>query len=203
MKTTHLGALIFTLFLGACVTINIYFPAAEAREAAEKIVEDILQKVPAKPKVQPPAADDKGASRERNMPATRLGSVLDFFVPSAHAAKPNFSVDTPEIRRIQASLKRRHGALSPYFRSGAIGLTGDGRVEVRDPKAISLRDRAKVNKLVARENSDRNALYTAIAKANGHPEWKADVQAVFARTWIDKAAKGTWYRKGNGKWARK
>ncbi len=203
MKTTRLGSVIFMLFLSACVTINIYFPAAQAQEAAEKIVEDILEKVPAKPKVQPPAPDDKGAALERKGSADWLGSMLDFFVSNAHAAKPNFSVDTPEIRRIQASLKQRHRALSPYFRSGAIGLTQDGKVAVRDPNAISLRDRAKVNKLVADENSGRNALYTAIAKANGHPEWKADVQAVFARTWVDKAARGTWHRKRNGKWAQK
>lgn len=203
MKTTRLGSLIFTLFLSACVTINIYFPAAQAQEAAEKIVEDILEKVPAKPKVQPPATNDKGAALERKASTAWLEPVLDFFVPAAHAAQPNFSVNTPEIRRIQAGLKQRHGALSPHFRSGAIGLTQDGMVAVRDPNAISLRDRAKVNKLVADENRGRNALYTAIAKANGHPEWKGDVQAVFARTWIDKAERGWWYRKVGGRWAQK
>ena len=41
------------------------------------------------------------------------------------------------------------------------------------------------------------------AKANGHPEWKGDVQAVFARTWIDKAERGWWYRKVGGRWAQK
>jgi len=203
MKTTRLGSLIFTLLLSACVTINIYFPAAEAQEAAEKIVEDILEKVPAKPKVQPPATDDEGAALDRSSAGAWLEPVLDFFVPAAHAAQPNFSVNTPEIRRIQASLKQRHGALRPHFRSGAIGLTQNGMIAVRDPNAISLRDRAKVNKLVADENSGRNALYKAIAKANGHPEWKGDVQAVFARTWIDKAERGTWYRKSSGQWAQK
>ena len=202
MKTTRLGSLVLMLFLSACVTINIYFPAAQAQEAAEKIVEDILEKTPAKPEVKTPPADDKGAALETGQSAVWLGAVLEFLVPSAHAAQPNFNVDTPEIRRIQASLKQRHGALAPHYRSGAVGLTQNGLVTLRDPNAVSLRDRAKVKKLVADENGGRSALYAAIAKANGHPEWKKDVQAVFARTWIDKAEPGWWYQ-SKGKWRQK
>jgi len=202
MKTTRLGSLALLLFLSACVTINIYFPAAQAQEAAERIVEDILEKVPAKPEIKTPAAEDEGAALERGEAHHWLGAVLDFLVPSAHAGQPDFSVDSPEIRKIQASLKRRHGALAPHYRSGAVGLTNNGLVKLRDPDAVSLRDRNKVKKLVAAENRERNALYTAIAKANGHPEWKKDVQKVFARTWIDKAEKGWWYQGKRG-WVQK
>jgi uncharacterized protein YdbL (DUF1318 family) len=140
---------------------------------------------------------------QRDTPIAWNQLVLDFFIPMAHAAQPNFSVDSPEIRHLQSGLKKRHGALAPFFRSGAIGLTQDGRVAVRDAKAVSLRDRKRLEQLVAQENSDRNALYRAIAKANGHPEWENDVRAVFAKTWIDKAEGGWWYRKSNGQWARK
>lgn len=31
------------LFLSACVTINIYFPAAAAEKAADKIIEEVWQ----------------------------------------------------------------------------------------------------------------------------------------------------------------
>lgn len=31
------------LVLSACVTINIYFPAAEAEKAADKIIDDVWQ----------------------------------------------------------------------------------------------------------------------------------------------------------------
>ena len=207
MKTTHLGFLIFTLFLSACVTINIYFPAAQAKEAAEKIVDDILQSAPAQPNIKgkerPPAMDDGQSALEWGTNVGRVQSVLDFFIPAAHAAQPNFSVESPEIRRLQASLKRRHGALAPFFRSGAIGFTQDGLVAVRDAKAVALRDRKRVNQLVAQENKDRGALYRAIANANGHPEWERDVRAVFARTWIEKAESGWFYRNARGQWARK
>ncbi len=35
--------------LGACVTINIYFPAAAAEKAADKIIDEVWQTQPAKP----------------------------------------------------------------------------------------------------------------------------------------------------------
>ena len=35
--------MISTLFLSACVTINIYFPAAAAEKAADKIIEEVWQ----------------------------------------------------------------------------------------------------------------------------------------------------------------
>lgn len=37
-----------SLALGACVTINIYFPAAAAEKAADKIIDEVWQ-VPGKP----------------------------------------------------------------------------------------------------------------------------------------------------------
>ena len=191
------------LFLSACVTINIYFPSAEAKEAAEAIVEDIMQTAPPGTEIKVHDGDGKSSGVMRGGWSDWSFSLLDLLVPAAHAAQPDFSVDTPEIRRIQASLKQRHAALRPYFQSGAVGLTQDGRLSVRDAGAVALRERGRLNTLVGDDNSERDALYRAIAKANGHPEWEADVRAVFAQTWIDKAEGGWWYRDGNGKWVRK
>ena len=202
MMSKPLGTALMSLFLTACVTINIYFPAAEAQEAAEKIVDDILQSAPVNVKPAP-AGDGQGALPNSPDRFNAFAALLDMLVPAAHAAGPNFSVDSPQIRRIQAQLKQRHPQLAPFYRSGAIGFTGDGKVAMRNAKAVSLRDRKRLEKLVAAENADRGRLYQAIANANGHPEWEADVRAVFAKTWIDKAEKGWWYRKSNGKWMQK
>lgn len=38
-----LAALVCALALGACVTINIYFPAAAAEKAADKIIDEVWQ----------------------------------------------------------------------------------------------------------------------------------------------------------------
>lgn len=37
---------VLTLLISACVTINIYFPAAAAEEAADKIIDEVWQLKP-------------------------------------------------------------------------------------------------------------------------------------------------------------
>ena len=39
----NIGLLILAAGLSACVTINIYFPAAAAEKAADKIIEEVWQ----------------------------------------------------------------------------------------------------------------------------------------------------------------
>lgn len=43
MKTTPLALIILSSALAACVTINIYFPAAAAEKAADKVIEEVWQ----------------------------------------------------------------------------------------------------------------------------------------------------------------
>lgn len=193
-----------TLLLSACVTINIYFPAAQAKEAAEAIVEDILKGAPVAPEIKQMPADESGAALDSAPRAAAwFEAVLDFLMPTAQAAQPDFSVNTAEIRRIQAGLKQGQAALNGYFDKGAIGFTHDGQIAVRDAKAVSLKDRARLNQQVAEANKGHSQLYRAIAAANGHPEWEKDVRAVFAKTWIDKAKKGWFYRTADGQWKQK
>ena len=39
-----LGALAITWIVGGCITINIYFPAAAAEKAADRIIDEVLGK---------------------------------------------------------------------------------------------------------------------------------------------------------------
>jgi hypothetical protein len=43
MRTASVLSLLLALALGACVTINIYFPAAAAEKAADRIIEEVYQ----------------------------------------------------------------------------------------------------------------------------------------------------------------
>ncbi len=44
MKATWMAALLaISMVLSACVTINIYFPAAAAEKAADKIIDEVWQ----------------------------------------------------------------------------------------------------------------------------------------------------------------
>jgi uncharacterized protein YdbL (DUF1318 family) len=196
------GALV--LFASACVTINIYFPEAKAEQAIKAIVEDVLGEEAVPPgQDAPPGGAEKGSHQSPG--ATRLGlpNPLDWLIPPARAAEPDFTVESPEIRRIQAQMKSRQSELRPFFDSGAIGFDRDGLLEIRDPGAVSLRERNRLQQLVEAANGDRKALYEAIARANGHPEWESEIQAIFADQWVEEAPQGWWYRDDSGAWKQK
>ena len=195
-------AVLAALLLAACVTINVYFPAAAAEKAADRIIEDVWGPTSKK---STPAGSAPQSSLQRQagqLLLATLGRVLEFVIPSAEAQTADLNVATPAIRQITQSMEARHGELKKYYDSGAVGLTSNGMVEVRDQNAIPLPERNAAKKLVADENADRANLYREIAKANGHPEWEADIRATFAQRWIDKAASG-WYYQGGGGWAKK
>ena len=118
------------------------------------------------------------------------------------AAAPNLDVNTPAIIAIKASMTARHSQLLPHYISGAVGLTKDGFIAVKDATAVPLKDRGGINSLVADENTDRIKLYKEIADGNGHPEWQNDIQATFAGRWIDKAQAG-WHYQSGGDWVKK
>ena len=192
------------LLLAACVTINIYFPAAEAREAAEKIVDDVLgkdAKQPAAP-APTPGKDDQSMNLHRLQQGYAM-SLLDILIPPAEAAQPNFDADTPLVRKLQAAMKQRNAELMPFYASGAIGFTQDALLDIHDLSAVPLKQRGQLKNLVAAENNDRNQLYKEIARANGHLEWEKDVRATFAKTWISKASSGWWYQNAKGAWEKK
>jgi uncharacterized protein YdbL (DUF1318 family) len=186
----------FCLALAACVTINVYFPAAAAEKAADRIIEDIWGPG------QQPKPDGNEQSSLGHAAGDILLAALDFVIPAAHA-QADIDISSPAIRALTASMKGRAGQLEPFFGSGAIGLTSDGLVEVRDANAVPLADRNKLRKLVADDNADRNSLYREIASANGHPEWEADIRSTFAERWIANARAGWHYKSKSGDWTKK
>lgn len=134
----------------------------------------------------------------------RLICLMVFFVLPLNAyAAANIEIDTPAISGIKRSMQGRHAKLAPYYASGAIGLTRDGLVAMRDANAVPLSGRQSVNSLISQENKDRNALYREIARANNHPEWEKDIRSTFSQRWIKLARSGWWYQAGNGSWAKK
>ncbi|MDO8465040.1 MAG: YdbL family protein [Gallionella sp.] len=117
-------------------------------------------------------------------------------------AVADLEVNTPGINAIKQSMQARHAQLAAHYGNGAVGLTADGLVALRDAGAVPLAQRQAVNALVAAENNDRNALYAEIANANGHPEWQAEIRSTFAQRWIQRAQPGWWVQSG-GAWKQK
>lgn len=190
------------LALSACVTINVYFPAAEAKEAAREFVEKVIGDD--MPGAQPEGDGGMAMARPADRGAMRFDPWMLLGIAPAHAQdRPDITIKTPAIQAIQARMEGRfNSVLRPHFGSGALGFGGDGLVVVRDPSALALKDRVAVNSAVADDNRDRRAVYREIAVANGHPEWEAQIRDVFARQWIESARGGWWYQSG-GSWKQK
>lgn len=189
------------LLLSACVTINVYFPAAEAKEAAREFVEKVIDQADKVEVKQAPAGGGGMAMLERRFdfdPWMLVG------IGSAQAqSAPDITIKTPAIQAIQARMESRFDAsLRGGFDSGALGFTADGMVAVRDAGKLELKDRVAVNAAVADDNRDRKAVYREIAVANGHPEWEAQIREVFARQWVASAKAGWWFQSG-GAWKQK
>ena len=193
---------LMSLLVAACVTINVYFPAAAADKAADQFIQDVTKggasTTPPQSYLVPaqPAGQDVFVAAL----ADAVGNVLDALVPAANAqdADAALNVSSPAVTRIKQSMAARFGELEKFFASGAVGLTNNGMIDVRDINAVALPDRATVKRLVAEDNADRSQLYAEIAKASNHPEWEADIKKSFARRWVATGAKSGWYYQDDG-----
>lgn len=183
--------------LSACVTVNIYFPAPEVREAAEQIVEETWG-APAAPAPKPPGPQ----SRVLRGLLLAVGAVLS--PAEAHAADPDVNVSTASIRALKESMRTRAAALRPHMASGLVGIGRDGMLVERDASGADLATKAKVRRLVDAENRDREALYREIATANNYGSDRVDdIRRIFAQAWKDKAEPGWWVQDASGSWKRK
>jgi len=108
---------------------------------------------------------------------------------------------TPAVRRIMGRFPESRGG----FESGAIGITSEGFLALRDPAAGD----AGLHTLIRQENLDRGILYAASALEVGHGsgsafgDWMPYERASFAREWVAQAPAGWWHRSEKGEWLRK
>ena len=201
MRKLVLGLLVtFAVALVGCVTINVYFPEAVAQKAADQFIGNVIDS--ATP-VQPAPKDPPQApQRSGQNPSAML---LDLLIPTAAAADvPNIRIQTAATEAISARMSGRfQGPLGALLNAGAVGFTHDGMVAVRDAAKVPLSQRAQASAIVADENRDRAALYREVASANSHPEWEPQIQATFAKGWIDRAKAGWYVQNAAGAWQQK
>lgn len=175
----------------SCVTINIYFPAEEVRNAADRIVNEVWGERNDQP-AETPAEAVPGPD-----------AWLRLLGPATVHAAQDLDVSTPEIRVIKQSMKERTDDLQPLLQVGQVGLAADGLLAIRDLAGLDLRSRSQAKRLVEEENSDRLRLYREIARANDFPDKADEVKAIFADSWRQQAPAG-WYLQGrDGAWQRK
>jgi uncharacterized protein YdbL (DUF1318 family) len=181
------------VFVSACVTVNIYFPAAAVERAADQIVKETWGGPADTNKTTP-------APQSRRFPP-RLAQLS--WVGVAHAQEADINISNPAIRALKDSIKRRSDAIKPYMDRGNVGIGADGLLAMRNTDGLNLKERAEVQQLIDAENRDREALYVEIAKANNIDQGSVSkIKAIFARSWIDQARPGWWIQEGQG-WRKK
>jgi uncharacterized protein YdbL (DUF1318 family) len=187
---------LLALVISACVTVNIYFPAAAVERAAEQIVKETWGG-PGEPAKAPP----KPQSYNRLAP---MRTVSVKFVSEAHAQETDINVSNPAIRALKDAIKQRSNAIKPFMDRGNIGIGQDGLLTIRTTDGLSLKERADAQQLVEAENRDREALYVEIAKANGIPKENVPrIKNIFAKSWIEQAQPGWWIQDSQGNWKKK
>ncbi|MBE0616539.1 MAG: YdbL family protein [Proteobacteria bacterium] len=180
------------LALGAaCVTVNIYFPAAKVEEAAKQIVEEVYQEKVDKPQTHLGTLPDAGAW------TAWLG-------PRAAHAEDAATVSNAAIRALKDQIAQRHAQLAPHYTQGQVGINRDGYLEVRDTGGLTLPEVATLKRLVEADNAARRQLYVEVARAlNLQPQQVNQVQEIFAREWRDKAQAGWWVQDDAGAWRKR
>lgn len=186
--------------VAACVTVNVYFPAAQVEKTAEKIVDEVYQEKKEPPKQEPgekPRSSNEGDAFPVVVRFVRLG-------PAAAFAEEATTVSNAAIRGLKEQIGQRHRELLPFYQQGQVGITRDGFLEVRGTSGLGLPQVAALRRLVDADNAARRQLYDEVAKAlNLKPEQVSQVRRIFANQWRDKAQAGWAVQADDGQWGTK
>ena len=192
-KPMLIAAVAALLFALACVTVNVYFPAAEVQSAADKIVGEVRGT---------PISTESEEAPQESMLRRSLRSLM-LFEGEAYA-QADINITTPNIRALKESMKKRFDSLKPLYEQGVIGESKDGLVSIQSLDGLGLKEKADAKKLVEAENADRDNLYVEIVKANDLPSDSVpQIKELFANSWRKEAKKGWWIQKDNGDWVKK
>jgi uncharacterized protein YdbL (DUF1318 family) len=182
------------LLLSACVTVNIYFPAAAVQKAADAIVDEVR----GMDEQQKPDKKPDSQSWFRNRLKFSIG-------PSeAQAQTVNIVVSTPAIREMKRSIRERFHQVRPFYEQGNVGENRTGLIEIRNTENLGLKEKADLTRLVEQENNNRMILYTEVMKANNlSAQSMPEIQKIFANSWRYKSKSGWWIQNDNGQWEKK
>jgi len=205
--------------LAACaiITVNVYFPEKAVKDAYKSVDEMLL-----KGSGDNPATGEKPATPDQTPPEAKPQSRLLDRLPSialvgeAQAAD-NFADDLavelasmPDVDKAYDDMSKQLPKITALLESGAIGLTNQGLVTVRDKSKMTPADEA----LIKTENDSRktvvNGMAKAILKLNKQKESaetlnqiRGKAAATYAEIKRDAAKPGWWTQLPNGRWVQK
>ena len=190
--TVGMAAAAGLTFVLACITVNIYFPEAAVKQAAEEIESEIQKK----------AAEKAGQEPVKKV-AFQARTASFSLIPAAFAQEET-TVSNPAIRALKESSSNNLAALMPFFNAGNVGLTNKGLVDIRDEAGLNLQAKANLRKLVKDDNDVRMKLYAEVAKAmNIDASQIEKIQKIFAENRIKNASAGWWIQQEDGTWVKK
>jgi hypothetical protein len=168
--------LCMAIFIFACVTINIYFPAEKVESVAGDIVNDI--RGPRSGEEEKPQGNDKSSLLQKTFLA--LSASLAW-------AQEVTEVSNPTIRALKQRMRSRYNQMKPYYQKRMLKEGNNGYVSLGNTKGLGLKEKRDLNALVDAENRDRKTLYVEVAKAlKVHPIDSAQIDKVakiFAKEW--------------------
>lgn len=195
----------------ACVTINVYFPAAAIKDLSKQIEDEIRKEAAAQAaesvggEVEPAPADPGTAPATPPPPPSGVSSLLGITPAFAQESVPNPEISNPAIRKIIDSRAARVTRLNEFKAKGVIGENSEALVEARSLESLTdLKDRAEVARLVKAENADREELFREIAAAKKVSS--ADIPKIretYASTLRENARSGDWIQTSDGAWKQK
>ncbi len=195
-KTAQVLAFLSMFSFVACVTVNIYFPAAKVERAAEDIVEDVY------------GTDTKEQNKDDQ---SALEIFLAYLSPdAAHAGQvtesdiEGLNQSNSAIRGLKAAIAQNHKQLLPYYASGNVGINNEGFLEIVNTDGLNIKDTAKLRRIIAQDNNTREQLYTEVAASMNIPGSEINkVKSIFAEVWQKRAPSGWMIQDAAGNWKRK
>ena len=181
--------------VAACVTVNIYFPAAEVEKTAEEIVTDVYGTTGDATQTEPQPGQP---------PSMLWRSLCTLLGPAPAHAQSATSVSNAAIRGLKQQIAANHQQLAPFYQGGNVGITSNGMLEIRNTGGLGVAQVGQLRRLVNADNQARAQLYQEVAKA-----LKVDasqlprIQSIFAQQWQGQAGSGWQIQDSNGAWRAK
>lgn len=181
--------------LAACVTVNVNFPESVVQRAADDYVRDLYK------------AKEKGKSgTPAGTPSTKPSASRSFsLISEAYAEEGvSFRANTPGALEIRSRQAARLDEIQSQKKAGVLGESKDGTLVLKKGDGLKPLLKQKIEKLVAAENKDREALYEEILSANNLGDsQKATIQRSFSRSFQGASPSGTWIESPEGEWNQK
>lgn len=207
--------------LAACaiITVNVYFPEKDVKQAYKSLDEMLLKQggegTPPAEGTQPPPVEKKEEVKPQSLLQKKR---ISFSLVSVAFAENNVAFDLavelssmPDVLKAYDEMKARLPQLNALRESGAVGENKGGLISVRDKAKLGGHEA-----LVKAENDNRKTVITGMAKAIlklnlkrepgakiNFKQFMGKAAAIYADTKREAAKPGWWIETPDGSWLRK